>query len=351
MPTLPVDVLLEIFAHMHPRDLLNMSRTSRDFRSFLMNRANAGLWRAARSNEPGLPECPPFLSEPAYANVVFSSLCHVCLKNVPHHTRVFIEFGARYCTKCGDDMLVDRDQDEELDDFLQELQEFINDDGEKDEVELPLLFTHYYPSRLLRSQIAEFRARWDANSDDEARNKLIEEEAGRKKEIEAWSNEFYAWIDGKSSARSAELAKLRRGRVDAIMDRLRQEGWQKEMALPDNKERLKSLAKQKFANKPAALTDKVVWKNIRGEANKWVETVRAQRLHDHRRRVLDERFNVFADFIKRWTDDHWPSEDDQEEPIPLEGIKLGDWLVMPEIQTFLDYFDEKVQLTDAILEK
>ncbi len=40
------------------------------------------------------------------------------------------------------------------------------------------------------------------------------------------------------------------------MDRLRQEGWQKEMALPDNKERLKSLAKQKFANKPAALTDK-----------------------------------------------------------------------------------------------
>ncbi len=80
--------------------------------------------------------------------------------------------------------LVDRDQDEELNDFLQELEKFMTDDGEK-EVELPLLFTHHYPPRLLHSQIAEFRARWDANSDDEARNKLIEEEAGRKKEVKA----------------------------------------------------------------------------------------------------------------------------------------------------------------------
>ncbi|KAI0721707.1 hypothetical protein C8T65DRAFT_800234 [Cerioporus squamosus] len=77
MPTLPLDVLVEIVSHMHPKDLLNMSRASRDFRSFLLNRTNAGLWRAARSNVPGLPDCPPFLSEPAYANLVFSFQCHV----------------------------------------------------------------------------------------------------------------------------------------------------------------------------------------------------------------------------------------------------------------------------------
>ena len=42
-----------------------------------MSRDNSGLWKATRANVPGLPECPSFLSEPAYANVVFFHQCHV----------------------------------------------------------------------------------------------------------------------------------------------------------------------------------------------------------------------------------------------------------------------------------
>ena len=62
---------------MHPRDLLNLARTSKDFRSLLMSRTSAIFWRAARQQIPGLPECPPFLSEPQYANLLFFSHCHV----------------------------------------------------------------------------------------------------------------------------------------------------------------------------------------------------------------------------------------------------------------------------------
>lgn len=62
---------------MHPRDLLNLARTSKDFRALLMSRDSALFWKAAREQVPGLPECPAFLSEPQYANLLFSSFCNV----------------------------------------------------------------------------------------------------------------------------------------------------------------------------------------------------------------------------------------------------------------------------------
>ncbi|KAI0744162.1 hypothetical protein C8Q80DRAFT_1355856 [Daedaleopsis nitida] len=63
---MPLDVLLEIFALLHPRDLLCLARTTRDFRAFLMSRERSiFLWRTARKAIKGLPEPPPPLSEPA----------------------------------------------------------------------------------------------------------------------------------------------------------------------------------------------------------------------------------------------------------------------------------------------
>ena len=73
---LPVRCDFQIFGHMHPRDLLNLARTTKVFRAFLMSRSSAPFWRAARQ-QLELPECPPHLSEPAYANLVFFFHCHV----------------------------------------------------------------------------------------------------------------------------------------------------------------------------------------------------------------------------------------------------------------------------------
>ena len=70
-------LLLQIFGHMHPRDLLSLARTTKDFRTFLMSRDAAPFWKAARQQVEDLPECPEHLSEPAYANLVFFSHCHV----------------------------------------------------------------------------------------------------------------------------------------------------------------------------------------------------------------------------------------------------------------------------------
>ena len=68
---------------MHPRDLLSLARTTKNFRAFLMSRKTSVLsWKASRANVEGLPDCPEFLSEPAYANLAFSAVCHVSVCSV-----------------------------------------------------------------------------------------------------------------------------------------------------------------------------------------------------------------------------------------------------------------------------
>lgn len=68
---------MQIFSYLHPLDLLDLARTTKPFRALLMSRSFAGVWRASRKLIQELPVCPGHLSEPAYANLVFSSHCHV----------------------------------------------------------------------------------------------------------------------------------------------------------------------------------------------------------------------------------------------------------------------------------
>lgn len=98
IPHMPLDILHEvspphgytrgwcslptfkIFSHLEPSDLLHLTRVAKAFRSFLLNKNALGIWRSARRNVDDLPDCPPFLSEPAYANLMFSPYCHVSFR-------------------------------------------------------------------------------------------------------------------------------------------------------------------------------------------------------------------------------------------------------------------------------
>ena len=127
MPEMPLDVLFlvchdpspsraygipfdrirkQIFSHLMPMDLLNLARTAKVFRRFLMARSTASLWRAARSGADNLPDCPSHLSEPAYANLVFDTHCQVHLPLVYFHvylnqsSRVVGSPARRECSGC-----------------------------------------------------------------------------------------------------------------------------------------------------------------------------------------------------------------------------------------------------------
>ena len=71
-------VYTQIFSRLHPRDLLSLARTSKAFRSFLMNRRSTRVWQAARQAvSDRIPQCPYELSEPKYAVLLFTSECMV----------------------------------------------------------------------------------------------------------------------------------------------------------------------------------------------------------------------------------------------------------------------------------
>ena len=69
--------LLQVFAYLHPMDLLTLARTYKQLRNILMTKHSKAVWRIARGNIEGLPDCPVHLSEPAYANLAFDPHCHV----------------------------------------------------------------------------------------------------------------------------------------------------------------------------------------------------------------------------------------------------------------------------------
>ncbi|KAG8903826.1 hypothetical protein FRB99_002677 [Tulasnella sp. 403] len=95
---LPVEVVLEIARHLHPANLVQLSRVSKRFRSLLMSRASRPVWQSSLSTVKDLPPCPANFSEPAYARLCFLNECYGCLAPTSA-TRDFVIRG-RYCKPC-----------------------------------------------------------------------------------------------------------------------------------------------------------------------------------------------------------------------------------------------------------
>ncbi|KAK0231404.1 hypothetical protein IW262DRAFT_1262338 [Armillaria fumosa] len=74
---IPLDILLEIFSHLDPHDLLHLCRTSKSLRAILLDRSALSVWKRARRNLENLPGILDVLSEPHYASLLFDKFCQV----------------------------------------------------------------------------------------------------------------------------------------------------------------------------------------------------------------------------------------------------------------------------------
>ena len=79
---LTADYLRQVFSHLTPRDIINLSRTSRIFRDTLMTRSTTSVWKASRE-QFGAPECPSNMSEPQWAVLLFGNVCQVRISHDP----------------------------------------------------------------------------------------------------------------------------------------------------------------------------------------------------------------------------------------------------------------------------
>ncbi|KAF8904581.1 hypothetical protein CPB85DRAFT_1225428, partial [Mucidula mucida] len=89
-----------IFSYLEPLDLLRMSRTTKALRSLLMYKSSSSVWARARLRMKGLPPMFNDMSEPVYANLLFDSHCHNCLKGGTKYIQWQIRM--RLCRACLD---------------------------------------------------------------------------------------------------------------------------------------------------------------------------------------------------------------------------------------------------------
>ncbi|KAI0739454.1 hypothetical protein C8Q80DRAFT_182975 [Daedaleopsis nitida] len=93
---MPLDVFLMIASHLHPSDLLHLSRSSKMCASILLQ-GNRGVWNDA-FKRIGLPPCPEDLRGPVYAALVFDRSCFAC--GVNRSLRRDIATRTRFCNEC-----------------------------------------------------------------------------------------------------------------------------------------------------------------------------------------------------------------------------------------------------------
>ncbi|KAL1682642.1 hypothetical protein EV122DRAFT_274025 [Schizophyllum commune] len=78
---LPLDILYEIFKHVHPADLLHLTQANKSLRYTLLCPGAKGVWQHSfrTADDPRIPPClDNKLSLPQYANLIYGEGCFGC---------------------------------------------------------------------------------------------------------------------------------------------------------------------------------------------------------------------------------------------------------------------------------
>ncbi|KAJ3913704.1 hypothetical protein F5877DRAFT_83533 [Lentinula edodes] len=249
---IPLDVILEIFCYLEPRDLLRLARTSLDLRHILMSRTSESIWRAARENVEGLPPCPDDLNEPQYAHIFFEPFCHVCGRRVEG---ILWSFRARYCKDCALGSLSICTAE-----FLAQQPEEFRSASCKI---LPreLFYTAKQQWELVcHSEITDrLRTEFEALSANERTVWIAQKKEESERILEASSAHRHLcemWFSRKELERSRELSKIRRQRKKDILVRLDEIGWRQEAeAMMKTSNYRDPFSEHNLVKQPRKLTD------------------------------------------------------------------------------------------------
>ncbi|KAF9513241.1 hypothetical protein BS47DRAFT_1344467 [Hydnum rufescens UP504] len=286
---MPLDIFVEIVGHLEPLDLLHLARSNKFLRALLMNKANKILWKSARATIEDLPDCPPDLSEPAYASLVFESICTVCgstrASKIDWSTRV------RACKKHVPDatippnlmfLMLDRNQDEYV--------------VVKSLVPSNLAMTYFRRTEAL-AIIAEYKA-VKSKGDPAALEKYIEE---RKAQIQVISQHAVAierWKLNRGVERSQKNKEMIAQRRNSIFQKLQELGWDEKDLHSEG--RAVELEWNRMLEQPAALTN-MIWNRIRPRLEAILQVRKEKRLVQEkqarknlRRREVDNLMTTMA---------------------------------------------------------
>ncbi|KAH9942447.1 uncharacterized protein BXZ73DRAFT_97857 [Epithele typhae] len=202
MLKMPLDILFEVFALLHPEDLLHLSRTNKAFRQLLLDPAAASFWKAARCRVKGFPAPPPHLSEPSFASLLFSPCCRACGK--PGEFPVLVELFTRYCTECEERCLV-RAARSQLPDERFSVRKWVNTvrtDGSGPKY------------RMLLAEAEHIKRRWANLSCEDEKKEYLAERIAFVVQCREHASALRSWLDAVELTKIAERSALKAERYD-----------------------------------------------------------------------------------------------------------------------------------------
>ncbi|KAI0088544.1 hypothetical protein BDY19DRAFT_993936 [Irpex rosettiformis] len=286
MLDMPLDVIMEICGHLHPRDLLHLARSSKDLRDFFMSRNSALFWKAARLalTSPCLPPCPTDLSEPAYANLMFDSHCHNCLKQ--NCQDVYWTERVRLCKACYDSLNILVEDCDVI--FDREAQQLIR----------PRHITDVMPSidgapTNRGSFYAPHLQRFVSSLKSTPPNDLEKFLSLREKLVAEDASSLARYSGAAKSLRSLELDQVRKARKEGIIEKLEEAGFQEEVnyMLTRSWESRKRFHKLPEVRKAQALTPRI-WNNIKEAVITFMEGVKERREYYLAEEILIPRLKI-----------------------------------------------------------
>ncbi|KAI9065744.1 hypothetical protein FKP32DRAFT_457218 [Trametes sanguinea] len=233
LPEMPIDILNEIFSYLHPTDLLSLVRTNKAFRRFLLDSRNVRMWRVCREGADDIPPLPPFLSEPAFAHLLFAPFCHGCGKS-PVHKVLWIWF-TRYCQQCSQERRGYISNYPKFLDGVPDRQMLVKSDRKYSEF-LSLInpnereYSYQRWNNYHKPQLERFLQEWEAAESSEARKELLERQKALVLEMRKHQRVLEKWWERRQEDRSDQLNEIRKQRYSEVCTRLEKAGWGKELA-------------------------------------------------------------------------------------------------------------------------
>ncbi|RPD57627.1 hypothetical protein L226DRAFT_610659 [Lentinus tigrinus ALCF2SS1-7] len=323
MPKMPLDVLFEIFSFLHPQDLLNLSRTTKDFRSCLMSRSSARYWEQSRKQVEGLPDKPIHLSEPAYANLVFCNHCHNCLKSGSHVT-AYWDIYARYCGSCRTEVFTSTCDEA----FKPVWLEF-------DVRSCDIVVTVRLNSDRLRGiwyhkpELEKIKQEWKSLANKTQKTQYIQDRTKFVSQSREISRHLEKWQVGLKRRAVAESNTVKETRYETVLAKLRQEGWSEELDRMD-KVALNGLSRIDGVSRATKLTDKG-WMTIRPPVVEYMQKFKSQRINKERANLLSSRLWYLKQAMYAYQHEKWPA--DCKDRV---YVGFADCAYMPEVRAVIE---------------
>ncbi|KAG8693327.1 hypothetical protein FRC08_009194 [Ceratobasidium sp. 394] len=289
---MPVDIFTEIALYLMPKDIITLSRSNKFFHNLLMNRTAIHIWHGTMRNVPGLPPCPPDMSEPHFLALIYARNCSMCGATVSRRMDELLR--VRLCPACRDTSLIS------MRTVPPEVQIFVL----CSDTIVPNKRRWGYEAHALKSDVEEVQTRLAELKEAGNQGELDKWKQARRAEIDTLRKqavELGRFLDGIDQDRGTELMGLKRERRLEIHRRLIEIGWEKEdLKFPFYRSR----PWDALVEQPKPLTDRT-WENLRPKLIPLLEANREDRLQREtaeRLRSRRDRLNGYLLEIKEEMD-------------------------------------------------